>query len=104
MKFEDITSDLEKTLAGYGKSPEVYAAFDQRIALVKHLYNTELEKPVWERRCWEFHGFREAEKALVDPEPPGKQFLNLDDIVYMSPVWEGLRREIKSAEASASEQ
>lgn len=56
VKFEDITSGLEKTLTEYGKSPEVYAAFGQRIALVQYLYNTELEKPGWEGRCWKFQG------------------------------------------------
>lgn len=105
VKFEGITTDPEKTLAEGEKSPEVEAAFAQQMALVKKLYNSELEKPGWEDRCWEFHGIREAEKVLYALEPSAvKRLLCIDDIVNMSPAWERMRRAIDHAETSNSEQ
>ena len=80
------------------------AAFARQIALVKQIYNSELERPGWEDRRWEFHGIREAEKLLYALQSPGKRNLCLDDIVNMSPVWKRLRREIDCVEPSNSEQ
>ena len=103
VKFEGITTDPEKALTEGEKGPEVEAAFGQQIALVKQLYNSEVEEPGWEDRRWEFHGIREAEKALYALQSPWR-LLCLNDIVNMSPVWERMRREIDRAEASGSEQ
>jgi hypothetical protein len=97
VKFEGITTDPEKTPTDGEEGPEVGAAFAQQIALVKQLYNSEVEKPGWEDRRWEFRGIREAEKVLYALQSPWR-LLCLDDIVNMSPVWERMRREVDRAE------
>ena len=104
IKFEGITTDAEEALTEGKKGLKVGAAFARQIALVKQIYNSELERPGWEDRRWEFHGIREAEKLLYALQSPGKRNLCLDDIVNMSPVWKRLRREIDCVEASNSEQ
>lgn len=107
IRFEGITTDPEKMLTEGKKGLKVGAAFAQQIAHVKQLYNSELAKPGWEERRWEFHGVRETEKALYALRPPEDRLLCLDDIVNMSPVWERMRREVgraEAAETSGSEQ
>lgn len=103
VKFKGITASPEKMLTENGKILEVVAAFGRQIAHVKRLGITELERPDWENRCWEFHGMRDAERALYALKPLGKQLLCLDDIVNMSPVWEGMRREIDYVEANSEQ-
>lgn len=110
VKFEGISAG-EEAISKEERSQEKSSAFGQRIALIRHLCNAKLGRPGWEERCWEFHGLREAEKALSSLNNPGKQLLlsyatpekellSLDDIVNRSPVWEGIRREIDRVETA----
>ena len=104
VKFEGLTTDSAKmSTTEAERTTEIDAAFCSQIAPVKRLCNGELGRPDWEGRCWAFHGMREVEKVLYTLKPPEK-WLCLDDIVNLSPVWKGMRREIGRAEASDSEQ
>lgn len=102
VKFKGTATDSEKKSITKGESsPDIDAAFCQRIALVKQLCNVELERPGWEDRQWAFHRVRDAEEILYDTKALGKKPFCFEDIVNMTPVWETTRREIDRAETLA---